>query len=170
MNHQAPSVLLLSLFFLHGEYLAITLPSGDHFNITNVSSYNVLQLCHRSTKDPYIVGPSVMINTRKWGFPGGSVVNNPPVNAGATCSVPGPEDPTCHRASELWAAATEPDRQSQQAAAAETSGPKARTRQLEALPGRRPHHDWGAAPARCNRRKAHAATKIWYSQYESNNT
>ena len=101
MNNQAPSVLLLSLSFLRGEYLAITLPSGDHFHITNVSSYNVLQLCHLSTKDPHIVGPSLMINTWKWGFPGGSVVNDPPVNAGATCSIPGPEDPTCHGASEL---------------------------------------------------------------------
>ena len=44
MNNHAPSVLLLPLPFLHGEYLAIPLPSGDHFQITNVSSYDVLQL------------------------------------------------------------------------------------------------------------------------------
>ena len=122
-------------------------PSGDHFHITNVSSYNVLQLCHLSTKDPHIVGPSLMINTWKWGFPGGSVVNDPPVNAGATCSIPGPEDPTCHGASELvhrsyWARAPEPAGRSCWNLWAESPYSAMR----EAMAGRRPHWDWGAAP------------------------
>ena len=29
--------------------------------------------------------------TSFWGFPGGSVVKNPPADAGDTCSIPGPE-------------------------------------------------------------------------------
>ena len=33
-----------------------------------------------------------------WGFPGGPVVKNPPCNARDTDLIPGPEDPTCHRA------------------------------------------------------------------------
>ena len=33
-------------------------------------------------------------------LPGGPAVNNPPANAGDTSSIPGPEDPTCHRATE----------------------------------------------------------------------
>ena len=32
------------------------------------------------------------------GFPGGTVIKNPPASAGDTCSIPGPEDPTCFRA------------------------------------------------------------------------
>ena len=32
------------------------------------------------------------------GFPGGSMVGSPPVNAGITDSIPGLEDPTCHGA------------------------------------------------------------------------
>ena len=31
-------------------------------------------------------------------FPGGAGVKNPPANAGDTGSIPGPEDPTCRRA------------------------------------------------------------------------
>ena len=29
--------------------------------------------------------------TSFWGFPGGSVVKNPPADAGDMCSIPGPE-------------------------------------------------------------------------------
>ena len=35
---------------------------------------------------------------KKCGFPGGTVVKNPPANAGDTGPSPGPEDPTCHGA------------------------------------------------------------------------
>ena len=44
-------------------------------------------------------------------FPGGAVVKNPPANnAGDTGSIPGPEDPTCHKATKpvrhnYWACA-----------------------------------------------------------------
>ena len=33
-----------------------------------------------------------------WDFPGGAGIKNPPANAGDTGSSPGPEDPTCRRA------------------------------------------------------------------------
>ena len=38
------------------------------------------------------------IKKKKLGFAGGSVVKNPPANAGDTGLSPGPEDPTCYRA------------------------------------------------------------------------
>ena len=34
------------------------------------------------------------------GFPGGSVIKNPPANAGNMGLIPGQEDPTCHGATE----------------------------------------------------------------------
>ena len=37
-------------------------------------------------------------NYQNWGFPGGSVVKDPPANVGDTGSVPDPEDSTCRRA------------------------------------------------------------------------
>ena len=37
-------------------------------------------------------------NTQERGFPGGSVVNNPPVNAGDTGSIPDPGRYACCRA------------------------------------------------------------------------
>ena len=39
-----------------------------------------------------------MLRNELWYFPGGAVVKNPPANAGDTGSIPGREDPTCHRA------------------------------------------------------------------------
>ena len=37
-----------------------------------------------------------LTSTTSWGFPGGSVVKNPPANAGDTGLIQ--EDPTCHKA------------------------------------------------------------------------
>ena len=34
----------------------------------------------------------------EWVFPGGTVVRNPPASAGDMGMIPGPEDPTCRRA------------------------------------------------------------------------
>ena len=38
------------------------------------------------------------IRVNRWDFPGGTVVKNLPANAGDMGSIPGPEDPTCRRA------------------------------------------------------------------------
>ena len=43
------------------------------------------------------MGPSDIRKSLR-GFPGGSVVENPPTNAGDMGSIPDPEDPTCCRA------------------------------------------------------------------------
>ena len=37
-------------------------------------------------------------NSESWDFPGGTVVENLPANAGDTGLIPGLEDPTCHGA------------------------------------------------------------------------
>ena len=47
------------------------------------------------------------------GFPRGSVVKNPPANAGDTSSIPDPENPSCYGATKpvrhnYWACALEP--------------------------------------------------------------
>ena len=45
---------------------------------------------------------------RGWGFPGGSVVKNPPANAEDTGSIPDPGRSTCLRAANPWTTTTDP--------------------------------------------------------------
>ena len=95
--------------------------------------------------------------TSFWGFPGGSVVKNPPADAGDTCSIPGPEGSQVPRSKQ--ARVSQLLRLCSRAAAAAAEAPGAHALQQE----KPAHPDQRGTPTRHSRREARAAEKTQYS-------
>ena len=97
------------------------------------------------------------------GFPGGSVVKNPPGNAGDVGSTLIREDPTCCKADKpmshsYWTCALEAGSLNYWSPPALSSTAREVTTVEDHAPPRK------VAPACCNYRKAHTATKTQHSQ------
>ena len=90
-----------------------------------------------------------------WDFPGGTVVKNPPANAGDTGSSPGPG--RSHMPRSYWARV--PQLLSPCATTTEAHAPRARAPQREATTMRSPHTATKSSPLAATRESLRAATK-----------
>ena len=110
-----------------------------------------------------------LLKTMSWGFPGGSVVKNPPGNAGDTGSIP-----DLGRSHKQWT--TKPRHHNYRACALEPGSHSYWAYVLQVLKPSHPRAREAATvrslhtitrertPAHCNQRKAHAATETQHSQ------
>ena len=112
--------------------------------------------------NPHSSGSSTQMHSKEvfQGFPGGTMVKNPPANAGDMGSSPGLEYPTCRRATKpmchnYWACALEPVNHNYWS-------PCATTIEACAPRGHAPQQD--KPPLTATRESPHAATKTQCNQ------